>query len=439
MNKPFVIIAAAWIGLMPTTAVAQGSKKNPPAKKGPSQPADRRLSLDQIRKLIAIQTPDSVVAQEIQARGVNGDYGRRDIEQLHLQGAGSETITALTRLMPVATLTVRTEPGASVKLDGGSPAVVAADGTATLSSIDPGRHQVTADKQYFTSGSQFVELKGRETTSIDIKLEWAVGFLSVNTNVADAQIRVSGGPPQAGRITRLAVPVGQATISATAPLRKSVSQTVVVEPGRDTTISLSLIIDDSALAAMANQIHASFRSRSYAVVVQQAGRYFQTGAQDKDVSAEVAISYLEMSNYSAFQEAARRALEAGATLRFEVMHHHLSLGGFGGGTLHNAELAITKDTLIYKPLDRCNLPEFQTSLRDVHLGKRESAILGKGRTASISVIDLDVPEPNNPKKQVNVNLSIGNVPPGLSSTKGFFRDARGKVDAIRQLLQSLVQ
>ena len=439
MTRLVVIIAAAWIGLLPRTAVGQGPKNSPPAKKSKSQLAERRLTLDQIRKLIAIQTPDSVVAQEIQSRGVSGDYGRREIDQLRQQGAGSETIAALVRLLPVATLTVRTEPGAIVKLDGGSPAMASIDGTATLSNIDPGRHEVTAEKQYFMSASRAVEMKGRETTAIDIKLGWAVGFLSISVDAPDAQIRISGVPPQTGPINRLAVPVGQANITATAPLRKSASQTVAIEPGGEATIALSLPVDEAALEVMANQIHTSFRSRSYPVVIQQSGPYLQIDAQDKDVLAEVALSYLEVSNYSLFQEAARRALDAGATLRVEVMHHHLSLGGFGGGTLHRAELAITKNTLTYKPLDRCNLPEFQTPMADVHLGKRESAILGRNRTESVSVLDLNVPEPNNPKKQVNVNLSIGRTPQDASITTGVFRDARGKVEAIRHLFLTLTR
>ena len=441
MSRPFAIVAAVYVGLLPATVLAQGGKKAPPTKKTTSQPTDRKLSLDQIRKLIAIQTPDSVVAQEVQSRGISGDYGRHDIDGLRQQGAGSETIAALTRLLPLSTLTVRTEPGATVRLDGGSTALAGADGTATLSSIDPGRHQVTTEKQYFTSVSRAVELKGRETASVDIKLEWAVGFLSVATNVPDAQIRVSGAAPQNGRISRLAVPVGQASVTAVAPLRKSVSQTVMIEPGKEATVSLSLPVDEAAIAAMANQIHNSFRSRSYAAVIQQAGRYLQMGAQDKDVLSEVALSYFEMSNYTAFQEAARRALSSGATLQFEVMHHHLSLGGFGGGNLHRAELLVSAETLGYKPLDRCNLPEFQTAIKEVHLGRREAALLDK--TRSVPVIDLNVPEPNNPKKQTNVNLSAGRIPEGIAATKTrsslLFREDRSKVDAIRQLLQSLVQ
>lgn len=426
MNRSLVIITVVCFGLLPSTIVGQGTKKAQPAKKTTAQPADRRLSLDQIRKLIAIQTPDSVVAQEIQSRGINGDYGRREVDQIRQQGAGSQTVDALLRALPAATLTVRTELGAAVKLDGGSPVLAGSDGVATISNIDPGRHEVTIQKQYFTNVSQTVELKGRESASIEVKLNWAVGFLSASTDVPDAQIVVSGGPTQPGRIVHMAVPIGQATVVATAPLRRAVSQAVAIEGGKDATVSLSLPIDQVALSALANQVHASFQSHAYRDAVQQASRYLQTGARSKEVLADLALSFWEMSDYSGFQDSAQRALSAGATLPFDLVHLHSS---FGVGTLHRAELQVSTDTLGYKPLDKCNLPEFQTPMKEVHLGKRG--------------LDLSVPEPSNPKKQVNVNLSAGTMPGAAMGAKAKmrakFREDSGKVDAVRQLLQTLAR
>ena len=419
------------MSLLPPGVVGQARKKaQGTTKKNTAQPADRRLSLVQIRKLIGVHTPDDVIAGEIQSRGISGDYGRKDIDQLRQDGAGSLTVAAMLQAIPVATLTVKTEIGAAVKLDGGPSVLVGSAGVATIYNIDPGGHQVTVQKQYFTDVSQAVELKGRESTLITVKLNWAVGFLTASADVPDAEIQVSGGPTQTGPVSHKAVPIGQATVVATAPLRRAVSQTVAIEAGKDATVSLSLPVDQAALSAAANQVHASFQSRLYPAVLQQSSRYLQTGGRDKDVFAEVALSYLETSNYSAFQDFAARALSAGATLRFDVVHHHSSLGV---ATLHRAELRVSAGALGYKPLDRCNLPEFQTPMKEVHLGKRE--------------LDLSVPEPANSKKQTNLHLSAGGSMPGVpegfrtAKTKKpmYFREDSGKVDAIRQLLQTLIR
>ncbi len=419
------------MSLLPPGVIGQAKKKaqSTPKKDTGAQPADRRLSLNQIRRLVVIHTPDDVVAGEIQSRGIADDYGRREVDQIRQQGAGAQTVDAMLRALPVATLTVRTELGATVKLDAGSPVLAGSDGVATISNIDPGRHEVTIQKQYFTDVSRTVELKGREDALIEVKLNWAVGFLTASTDVPDAQIVVSGGPTQTGRIMHMAVPIGEATVVATAPLRRAVSQTVAIEGGKDATVSLSLPIDQGALSALANQVHASFQSHAYRDAVQQASRYLQTGARGKEVLADLALSYLEMSNYSAFQDSAQRALSAGATLHFDVVHLHSS---FGVGTQHRAELRVSTDTLGYKPLDQCNLPEFQTPMKEVHVGKRG--------------LDLGVPEPANPKKQTNVNLSAGSVPgipegarTAKAKLRASFREDSGKVDAIRQLLLTLTR
>jgi hypothetical protein len=214
----------------------------------------------------------------------------------------------------------------------------------------------------------------------------------------------------------------------------------MIEPGKEVTVSLSLPLDAAALESLANDVHDSFRSRSYPAVIQQAGRYLQTGAQHKEVLAELTMSYFEMSNYAAFQDAGRRALSSGASLWFEVMHHHLSLGGFGGGSLHRAELIVSSEKLGYKPLDRCNVSEFETVVKDVHLGRRDTALLDKNRR--VAVVDLNVPEPNNPKRQLNVNLSSGRLPTGFAAKSRnslSFSEDSIKVEAIRQLLQTVLQ
>jgi hypothetical protein len=68
-------------------------------------------------------------------------------------------------------------------------------------------------------------------------------------------------------------------------------------------------------------------------------------------------------------------------------------------------------------------------MKEVHLGKRG--------------LDLSVPEPSNPKKQVNVNLSAGTMPGAAMGAKAKmrakFREDSGKVDAARQLLQTLTR
>lgn len=429
------------VSLLPALIVSlpAQSAKRPASKK--TTTADRRLTLDQIRKLVGIHTPDSLIGKEIQSRGIAGDFTRRDVEAMRAKGAGPETVAAMLRAVPVGTLVVRTTVNAAVKLDDAQPLLAGADGTVRFVNTEPGKHLVTIQKQYFTPISKEVSVKGGETFSVDAMLEWAVGFLNATADVPDAQILPSGLPAQTGRVSHMAVPIGGLVVAATAPLRKTVSQVVMIAPGKEASVSFSLPIDEAAIIAVETQIHAAFRARSYQAVVQQAGSYLQTGSHNTNVLAEVAISYFEMSDFTSFQNASQLALSAGATLRFELMHHHLAMGGFGGGTLHRAELQVGAANLGYKPLDDCNLPEFQVPSSDVHMGRRQQALLDKGR--SIPVVDLNMPQPGNPKKQTNINLSAGQLPEGVRIRKMHssvaFREDNSKVDALRQFLQTVLR
>jgi hypothetical protein len=99
---PRIAALTITLGLLwlPSMASAQGNtKKAAPAAKNPAPKAgtsskaadfpqgDRRLTLDQVRQLVTIRTPDNAIAQEIQSRGLNADFTRKDIEELRQLGA----------------------------------------------------------------------------------------------------------------------------------------------------------------------------------------------------------------------------------------------------------------------------------------------------------------------------------------------------------------
>lgn len=329
--------------------------------------------------------------------------------------AQSSTVNVSQNQLPVSSLTVRTDPGASVGIDGRSRVTVGPDGLVTLSNLEPGQHQLAVDKPLFEPVLQSLNLKSSENTTVNIALERVVGFLTVNTNTPDAKIRVSGGPAQNGRILRMPVPVGQATIDVTGPLRKTVSQTVSIEPGKEATVSVSLDLDSEALAAMANQIQVSFQLKRYEAALEQAGRYLQVGARDKDVLGVVALSYLQLNRYGEFRSSAREALAAGATLRFALQHIHLGINV----AMHPAVLELNSETLRFQPEGKCNFDSFEVPLGQVRVGNRSNALLSfNERTWSINV---NVPNPSNPKKEAALNFTT-------------LRNQQAEIDAIREIL-----
>jgi hypothetical protein len=359
------------------------------------------LSLAQVEKLISIRTPDSLVAQEIQSRGISDIVTSAVVSRLRARGAGGETVAAVTKLIARSTLVVLTTAGADVILDGSHAGTAGLDGRLAIPGLDPGTHVVQIQKVNFRARSEAVQLPPNQTTSLDGILDWAVGFLTVSSNAEDVRIQYTGGAAQMGRITRAAVPPGAITVVASAPLRKQVSQDVIIEPGKEATISLLPPWDDIAIAKLKNQIHASFRSHEYQTVIREAGRYLQTNARDKDVLAEVAISNLEVEKYPEFRRTASAALDAGATLQFQMQHHH---AGFRLG-LHPALLAVTSHTLRFQPEGSCNFEAFETPLDQIGTENGLNTVIARSGNRSVYVVKLTLPNPSNAKKRITLNLA----------------------------------
>jgi hypothetical protein len=388
MRAPVHFLGVAVAVGLTASLVAQAPKKATRAKAtSPKQPG---LHLKQVEQLISIRTPDSIVAQEIRGRGVLETVSKQVVETLRQRGAGPQTLSALRNLIPRATLVLKTTPGAEVTLDDVAAGVADTNGQLTISGAYPGAHTIEIAKVNFRARKTTVQLPPNRTTSLDETLEWAVGFLTVSTEPAGARIEVTGGITEAGRISHRAVPIGQVTVTATAPLRKTAAQNVLIEPGKESSLALALPLDPVALTAAANQIHRSFQSGAYQLVVRQSTQYLQAGVRDKDVLAEVALSNLQLLRVTEFSSLGREALVAGATLRFPVRHHH---GGFNAG-LHPAVLVVTARTLGFEPSGRCNFPAFEVAWNQVaRLDNPESLVL-----------KITVPNPSNPKKHSSMNF-----------------------------------
>jgi hypothetical protein len=425
-SRPAVLALICGLAITTSAAFAQTGRaasqtKKAAASSAAQSPGAQPLTLDQIRKLMGA-APDSVVAQEISDRGVKDDYTRQTVEQLRQQGAGQETIAALTRGLPFASLTVKTEPGATVRVDGGPPRTAGGDGVVSVTNLEPGSHEVAVVKPNFTPYSKTLELKGRDNAQVDAKLEWAVGFLTVTADEPSARIQVGTQPAQAGPINRMPVAVGPTTITVTAPLKIAPPRTVTIEPGKDIAVSFTMAMDPAALTAMANQIHSEFLAANYRGVQQTAARYFETGARDKNVLTDVAISDLETGATADFASFAREAVEAGATLRLSMMHHHGNGFVRGAFFLHPVAVEANTQGIRYEALADCNIKTFETAWNEVRIGPSAGSVIVNepGGQRAVRSLNLKVPNPADPKKELNLNLTArdGNAAK-LEAIRGF--------------------
>ncbi len=416
-----ILIAAAMLAVAPA-AIAQ-SASPAPAKKG-APAANRMLTLDQIRKLVAIRTPDAVIAQEIRTRGVSGDFTRGDLAEFRRQGAGSLTIAALTEAIPVASLTIRTRPGATVSLDGALNATNP-DGSAIFAGIEPGRHRVEVRKPDFVPVSHSVELRGRQSLSLDIPIEWAVGFLTVACDAPQSVIQVGEVVHKPGN--RVSLPVGFALVTASAPFHQPATQRVAIEPGKEANLTLSLQIDPDAVRKVKEQAHTFFAAGNYAAVLERTKALLQLHLADGVVLADAAMSFLELGNYDAFRSTAIQAIKAGAAIQIPVLHHHLTFGAPGGNTFHPVNLILNAMTLKFVPLARCNQAELEIPITELTLG-------GRYQKMDERAFGLTFKDPNHPKKNVTLN-----VYPAKGTNASEIDPSDNKARAIRAVLQTMMR
>src|SRR5262245_22879202 len=86
--------------LLVACAVAyQAPKRKQPAKR-------KALTTSQIEQLVSVKAPDMAIAKEIAERGLATIPSQSLLDALAKRGAGEQTLQAISRLLPRASLTI---------------------------------------------------------------------------------------------------------------------------------------------------------------------------------------------------------------------------------------------------------------------------------------------------------------------------------------------
>ena len=174
------------------------------ARPGLAQDRAARLTRSQLEALLAIGTPDTAVASEIQQRGVAFTVNTAPIEDLRRKGAGTNTIRILSSMLPRTQLEIRTGvPNAVVMADSRNLGTTDASGVLRTS-LEAGVYEITVTAARRPPTTVTVRLTGQKQHAVDVAMGAAVqtGTLTVRSNLADATVE---------GIDETAVPLGVAT------------------------------------------------------------------------------------------------------------------------------------------------------------------------------------------------------------------------------------
>lgn len=395
---------ALGLGLLFVCAVpafSQAARPAAPAKKPSAASAQgkstaKHLTLEQVGKLISVGLPDKAISQEILSHGITGDFDRKGVERLKAQGAGPETVAALTRLLPKCALILQTSSDADILIDGVPRGKTPDTGQLAIDDLDPGRHELRIVKLHHKLFSRELILAANQPTTVRAPLEWAVGFITVDPKVPGAEITIEGAGQFRNRLDRFAVETGPHAISVLAPFRKPFSAKVTVDGGQSLTVPVRLEVDEAAVEALGRQVVAAHASAQYARAVESGRAYLELSGTDKEALRALALSFLVIGHYADFASTAVRALSAGADLQFSLVHHHTNWGVIGTRVAHYCDVSLSATEFRYAPNARCNFKAVSIPIRQASFSLTR---LPEGRAFSVSFAN-----PDNPKKTSTMNF-----------------------------------
>jgi len=368
----------------------------PDGSPDPPQGSSRKpaLTLGQVEQLVAAGVPDGTIAKEVAGRGVREDVTRARIDALRSKGAGPQTAAALAALIARATLVLRTTPGAQILLAGRPAGSSSESGEFTRSDLEPGRVRLLIRKAHHVPRDQEIELRTRGATTLDLPLEWAVGFLTLRPEQAQARIEIEGVGSYHRQVEALALAPGEYRVTVSAPSFEPVTRAVTIVAGQTASPEVTMVFDRQRLAEFKSQLNTAFGQGRYAHAVSVAREMEQAGILETDGLSIAATSHFELRNYTAFLEMARKVLAQRGEVRVAVIHHHRLLV-----PSHAALLSIGPGEVRFLPQDMCTLKSFTVEASEIHV--RSRAILGADNSNLIG-LGFDYPNAKNPRKKETV-------------------------------------
>jgi hypothetical protein len=362
-----------------------------------------RLTLAQLQRLIAARTPDRIVAAEVAERGLRDTLDAAALETIRKAGAGPETMKALDRIRPRATLNITGLAGTSVAIDGDYIGRISDAGSLTVADLWPGSHEVTATLPDHSPGKQSVTLRANQPLNLEMRLNSIFGFLSLTTDAPRASIDVEGVSQFRDRVSKQRMRVGSYTVRVQAPYRKTHEETITVAPGELLERHITLAPDTEQLTSLLARVAQNYGSRNYRQAAADARDFIDAVGDTNPPARARALSFLALAHlhgrdYAEAATAGAEALAAGETLQFEVTHHH---SGFIDP--HPARVTVSMYRFQFKPLGTCNVTSgsVDSRLLEVTFPAIRLTVAGQGSWRPVTV---KFPKSIDPKDTHTLNF-----------------------------------
>lgn len=367
------------------------------------------LSLEQVRKLVEIQAPDDVVAQEIRARGLSFAVTSQILDQMRAGGAGKDTLAVLKERLPIGALEIQALPQSEVLLDAASGGTTDAQGRLVINEVAAGQHRVSINKSGYTPMSLDVTVAAKEYKRLPVSLQWAGGFLTVRPNVQGTIVDIAGVGDYRDGVSELPIPAGKYQVIGYAPGMKQEMQTIEIGSGTHTTLELRLALDADYARVQLAEARQGLARGDFRGVIDLTGRMLSLKPRDPDFESLLATAYLQAHDFQRFQSTAKDALLDGGTLVLEFMHEHLELGG---EAIHPATITLSSKEMVYDSKGSpCKYRTLSIGIREIEkieaTNKATSGVMVVHHLAPESfLLHLEVRDPSKPIARVQLSFAV---------------------------------
>ncbi len=303
-----LVVLIGWFGALVTAQTA---------------PQDNRgkLTLEQIKGLLANGLPDTALAGEIRDRGItfSDNLTKLILDDLQGRGAGPKTIRALEAYLPKSSIRVQTRLERTIVLvDEKQYGITGLDGSLQVNDLEPGEHTVEVrNRPRYRDTRLTVVLKPNQSQEVALTPELAIGFLTVNVLTPNAEVLIRGDLASlSGVFSGREVAPGQYSLEVASKGYQTLKQTIEIKAGQQLSIPVRLEIDREGLNGILLQSQKAFSSKNYTSAIQLALQVTSLLPSDPGALSILAQSSFRLNDTKNFLAYGKAALEAGAALDF---------------------------------------------------------------------------------------------------------------------------
>jgi serine/threonine protein kinase len=241
-------------------------------------------------------------------------------------------------------LTVRSQPGSAVLIDGSGVGTTNSEGVLSIPRLAPGRHLLAVRREGFRQEERTINFGGQSDV-VQVELAALPGRITVTASTPDATFRVDGGRSYTGQISDLELPAGHHTVTATKTGFKPTSIEVDLHPGEviRSTMTLDMLSPDDLLA----EANKSYQAGDFEKAASGSRLVLTTNPEQPKANLMLGHTSYRQKDFPKSIAFFSKAIDLGEQVVLPVKHHH---GGFpdylctGIVTLSRSSLAFHSTT-----------------------------------------------------------------------------------------------